>query len=122
MPENASGKLSAALATDITTIQALTGETVGIIVKQFCVFLATVVISFSMGDWQCTLLVFACVPLMGMAMSVWVLMASGEIGGVASMGQEAGKIVGEVTGNTRTMTSFTLEQRFIRDFSQANAK
>ena len=56
MPENTSGKLSAALATDIGTIQALTGETVGIIVKQICVFGATVAICFAMGDWQCTLL------------------------------------------------------------------
>ena len=79
-------------------------------------------ICFAMGDWQCTLLMFACVPLMALAMSVWVLMATGEMDAVGSLGQEAGKIVGEVTANTRTMTSFTLEQRFIREFRQANAK
>lgn len=122
MPENASGKLCAALATEVTLIQALTGETLGILLSQVFVCVVTIAVSFWLGDWQVTLVMLACIPLLSAAMSIWLLVASGDAGGEASLGKDAGKIIGDVTTSTRTVSSFTSEQRFLDDFDVATVQ
>jgi len=104
-------------------IQALTGETVGIIVAQVFVFVVTLAVSFWLGDWQVTLVMIGCVPLLAVAMSVWLLVAAGEeVGGAASLGKDAGRIVGDVTTSTRTVSAFTLEQQFVDGFDDSTAR
>jgi len=122
LPENTSGKLCASLASEVASVQALTGENVGMLMTQVLMFVVSMVLSFWLGDWQVTLVMLGCLPVTVVAMSVYMVLMAGEGAGAESLGSEAGKIVGEVTSSIRTISAFTLERKFNDDFTAASDK
>lgn len=109
LPDNASGALCASLATEVNTIQALSGETLGRNVATVLTLVVAFGIAFTFGYWAVVLVSLACVPLMmsGMAIEFSVLAGDEQATGMAG---DAGKVVGEVLTSIRTISSFTMEQ------------
>ena len=121
MPENSSGTLCAALATEVNLIQALTGETMGRNVLFVCTVVAAFTLAFVFGYWAIVLIAVATVPIMVSGMAIEIAMMSGGTEGQGSqgLGLDAGKIVGEVVTSVRTVASFTLEHRMSARFNEA---
>jgi ATP-binding cassette, subfamily B (MDR/TAP), member 1 len=121
MPENSSGTLCAALATEVNLIQALTGEGMGRNVLFLCTVVAAFTLAFTFGYWSIVLIAVATVPIMVSGMAIEIAMMSGgtEGQGTNGLGQDAGRIIGEVVMSVRTVASFTLEQRMSLRFNQA---
>eukprot|EP00808_Paulinella_micropora_P014339 g50286.t1 len=121
MPENSSGLLCASLASEVNTIQALTGEGLGRNVLMICTLVCAVTFAVIWGYWKIFLVALGAVPIMMSGMMIELaMMAGGPKGGdpAESLGPEAGKIVGEVVTSIRTIMSFTMEQRFTDQFFQ----
>jgi len=122
LPDNASGKLCAALASEVTMLQALTGEQSGLIITQVFILILSLTLAFLLGDTMVTLVMLGTLPIMTLAMSVYMVLMSGEGGGADSLGKEAGRVVGEVTTSIRTISAFTLEKHLLDLFSTATDK
>jgi len=115
MPDNASGALCSSLATEVSAIQALSGQNLGKIVLSICAISMALGLSFGFGAWQITLVAVATIPVMVSGMIIEVALMSGDTeGGFAD--ERAGRIVGEVVTSIRTVASFTLESYFIESF------
>jgi len=121
LPDNASGSLCAALATEVNLIQALSGEAMGRNVLFICTLAAAFTFAFTFGDALIVLVAVATVPIMVSGMAIEIAMMSGGTDGQGSqgLGVDAGKIVGEVVTSVRTIASFTLEQRMSERFTAA---
>jgi len=119
LPENASGSLCAALATEVNMIQALSGETMGRNILTVVTLILAFVFSFVFGYWAIVLIAIATVPIMVSGMAIEIALMSGGEGGGEGLGSEAGKIVGEVVTSVRTISAFTLEQGMLEKFGKA---
>ena len=121
LPENASGKLCASLATEVNLIQALSGESLGRQVMTLMTFIVSFSIAFTFGHWAVVLVALACVPIMISGMAIELALISGGTSGQASGGlsADAGRIVGEVVSSVRTIASFTMEKTMSGRFNEA---
>jgi len=121
MPGNGSGALCANLATDITMVQALSGETMGRNVLSLCTVICGITFAFVFGNPLIALVAFACIPIMisGMAVEIALLSGGTEGQAVGGLGKEATSIVGEAVSSIRTVSSFTLEKKFTDGFEAA---
>ena len=117
LPENSSGSLCAALATESNLIQALTGEAFGTKILTLVTVVAAFVLAFTFGYWAIVLVALATVPIMVSGMAIEIAMLQGGEGGSEGLGSDAGKIVGEVVTSVRTIASFTLEKRMAERFN-----
>jgi len=118
LPENASGTLCAHLATEVNTIQALSGETMGRNIVSLFTFLTAFTIAFLYGHWSVVLVSLACVPIMISGMAVEIALINGGESAEGLSG-EAGRIVGEITTSVRTISSFTMERGFQQKFEKS---
>jgi len=118
MPDNNSGSLCAALATEVNLISSLSGEAMGRNVLFLCTLGAAFGFAFAFGYWAIVLVAIATVPIMMSGMAIEIAMMSGSES-AQGLGKDAGKIVGEAVTSVRTIASFTLEQRMAELFSKA---
>eukprot|EP00457_Paulinella_chromatophora_P000433 gb/GEZN01000433.1/.p1 GENE.gb/GEZN01000433.1/~~gb/GEZN01000433.1/.p1 ORF type:complete len:1384 (+),score=244.98 gb/GEZN01000433.1/:399-4154(+) len=124
LPEHSSGLLCAGLASEVNTIQALSGEGMGKNILMLMTLLCAVSFALIWGYWAIFLLALGTVPLMMSGMMIELAMISGGAAAgdpMAALGPEAGKIVGEVVSSIRTIMSFTREKRFADRFIEVTS-
>jgi len=105
--ENASGKLSHSLATDIPNIKQLVGFSLASVLQAFLGISA----SFGMAlviSWRFTLSVVACLPLLALAP-----LATDMALRYRNTDNKSAAIVSESMGSMRTIASFSLESKFL---------
>ena len=115
--ENTMGALTEFLGAKVALIQGLVGEQIGLIARGICMFVTTLVVMFTAGDWMVCLVVFACLPVlggaMGTAMAAAMPMGDGNKQDKdADKKKNAGSLIGEVVLGIRTVASFNAEVRF----------
>ncbi|KAK3269986.1 hypothetical protein CYMTET_21593 [Cymbomonas tetramitiformis] len=119
LPENSVGALAGALSEEISTVQALSGDSMGRYVVMAFTTLTGLVLGFVFGSPVIMAVSLAMIPVMTFAMVMEIaLMAGGGPGG-ESVGEKASTIAGEVVTSIRTVASFSLEQKFNSDFKEA---
>ena len=121
LPENSSGTLCASLATEVTTIHAMMGESLGKSVAFVFTVVTGFVLAFTCGYWEVALWALLMVPILGGTMAFEIAMIQGSATGQESGGLsgDAGKIVGQAISSVRTVASFTMERAMTRSFVEA---
>jgi ATP-binding cassette, subfamily B (MDR/TAP), member 1 len=110
LDENASGALVARLATDTSTLQAVTADTL----NRGLVNVTTILLSVSISmaySWQVTLIVVACAPVIAIASIMQESMVSGTMNTKENNDADnaAGALLSEAIGSIRTVASFGME-------------
>ena len=96
-------------------LQAMNGEKLGALVRNFCTMVVGFSIAFIYGYWQLALVMIASIIPISLAMkiSMTVMMGAGGLDdGSSSKTMHAGSLVGEVVVGIRTVASFGAERRF----------
>ena len=96
-------------------LQAMNGEKLGALVRNFCTMVVGFSIAFIYGYWQLALVMIASIIPIALAMkiSMTVMMGAGGLDdGSSSKTMHAGSLVGEVVVGIRTVASFGAERRF----------
>jgi ATP-binding cassette subfamily B (MDR/TAP) protein 1 len=121
LPENSSGALCAALATEVTTIHALLGESLGKNVTFLFTVLSGFGLAFVCGYWEVALWALLMVPIMGITMAFEIATIQGATSGQqgAGLSGSAGRIVGEAMSSVRTVASFCMEKVLTAEFEAA---
>ncbi|EFA83580.1 hypothetical protein PPL_02646 [Heterostelium album PN500] len=118
MPENATGILTANLATDATLVQGMSSQRLGLVIQNLVTIVVGLVIAFISG-WKLTLVVLATVPIIAFAGKVEMEFMSG----FSKEGKEAyaksGQIATEAIGGIRTVASFNAEKKVYDKFKFA---
>ena len=93
-------------------LQAMNGEKLGALVRNFCTMVVGFSIAFIYGYWQLALVMTATIIPISLAMkiSMIVMMGAGRLDD--GSGSKAGSLMGEVVVGIRTVTSFGAERRF----------
>ena len=92
-------------------LQAMNGEKLGALVRNFCTMVVGFSIAFIYGYWQLALVMTATIIPISLAMkiSMIVMMGAGRLDD--GSGSKAGSLMGEVVVGIRTVTSFGAERR-----------
>ncbi|KAJ3172722.1 ATP-binding cassette, sub-B (MDR TAP), member 4 [Geranomyces variabilis] len=114
--KNSTGALTARLAEDATLVQGLTGQTFAQIVSLISNFAVGLSIAFA-KSWQLTLVVLACVPLVGVGgfMQLKSLTGAGEK--AKSAYRDANSTANEALEQVRTVQTLTQEGAFLSQYS-----
>ncbi|XP_044861608.1 ATP-dependent translocase ABCB1-like [Mauremys mutica] len=110
-PKNAIGVLLTRLATDASQVKGATGSRLGLLTKTASTLLSAIIIAF-VYDWQLTLLILACVPVLIAASAIRLSSVSGHASKDQKALEEAGQISMEAVENIRTVASLTSEDAF----------
>ncbi|KAJ3146682.1 ATP-binding cassette, sub-B (MDR TAP), member 4 [Geranomyces michiganensis] len=115
--KHSTGALTARLAEDATLVQGLTGQTFAQIVSLISNFAVGLSIAFA-KSWQLTLVVLACVPLVGVGgfMQLKSLTGAGEK--AKSAYRDANSTANEALEQVRTVQTLTQEKAFLGQYSK----
>ncbi|KAG7383422.1 ABC transporter B member 10 [Phytophthora pseudosyringae] len=115
--ENATGALTADLATNAVKVALLSGDSQAQLWQAIFTLLAALVISFGFGSWLLSLILLAIVPLLGFG----VLARMNEMAGNSLISDDLavpGAHASEVLGNIRTVAALGLEQKSVDIFDE----
>jgi ATP-binding cassette subfamily B (MDR/TAP) protein 1 len=134
---NSPGELAEFLASKVTLVETLFGETINNVVKSASTIAVSLAVIFIWGQWQLALLALAVLPILSLsAMSRTKSSGSQRNSKAASeaaggktksetfekVGKDdsktAGAIIGEVVLGVRTVVSFNAQQHFLAAYSQ----
>mmetsp|Transcript_14404 Transcript_14404/g.40474 ORF Transcript_14404/g.40474 Transcript_14404/m.40474 type:complete len:554 (+) Transcript_14404:3-1664(+) len=112
---HSSSELSAFLEGNVGLAPSLTGEKLVVATRQVSTFVTCVYAIFRFGYWQLALVLFGCIPLFALAVSVQLVLR-GLVGRASEGGaavRDAGTaVLAECLGAIRTVAAFGLEQSF----------
>ncbi|KAN0050692.1 hypothetical protein ACTA71_003837 [Dictyostelium dimigraforme] len=115
LSENSTGRLTANLATEATLVQGMTSQRLGLLIQNIITIVAGLVIAFVSG-WKLTLVVLACVPVIGFAGKVEMDFFQGFSQKGKEAYAECGQVASEAIGGIRTVSSFTCENKILEKF------
>ncbi|KAK3253253.1 hypothetical protein CYMTET_37494 [Cymbomonas tetramitiformis] len=120
LPEQAVGRLSAIMAEEVATVQALSGQQLG----QNIMFLFTLstglTLSFCYGSWKLTLVALGVIPILTSGIAIELALAAGsKSSGGDGVGKKASELLGAAITSVRTVTAFCLQDRFQTAFEDA---
>ncbi|KAK5581948.1 hypothetical protein RB653_003529 [Dictyostelium firmibasis] len=121
LTENSTGRLTANLATEATLVQGMTSQRLGLLFQNIITIVAGLVIAFVSG-WKLTLVVLACVPVIGFAGKVEMDFFQGFSQKGKEAYAECGQVASEAIGGIRTVSSFTCENKILEKFRQCLLK
>ncbi|KAM9973614.1 hypothetical protein ACTFIW_010724 [Dictyostelium discoideum] len=121
LTENSTGRLTANLATEATLVQGMTSQRLGLLIQNIVTIVAGLVIAFISG-WKLTLVVLACVPVIGFAGKVEMDFFQGFSQKGKEAYAECGQVASEAIGGIRTVSSFTCENKILEKFRQCLQK
>ncbi|KND00616.1 uncharacterized protein SPPG_03744 [Spizellomyces punctatus DAOM BR117] len=115
--KNSTGALTAKLAEDANLVQGLTGQTFAQILQLISNFTVGLGIAFS-NSWQLTLVVLACVPLVGIGgyLQLKTLTGFGEKSREAY--KDANQTASEAIESIRTVQTLTKEEKFASTYAE----
>jgi ABC-type multidrug transport system fused ATPase/permease subunit len=115
--ENATGALTADLATNAVKVAMLSGDSQAQVWQAFFTLLAALVISFVFGSWLLSLIMLAVLPLLAFG----ILARMKEMAGRSLISDDLavpGAHASEVLGNIRTVAALGIEQRSVTVFGE----
>lgn len=118
LPNHSSGKLCSSLAEDVSTVQALSGETLGRNIVFLFTFVFSMTFTFVFGNAKVAGVTICCLPFLIAGMAIELALISGE-DSKDSMGKKAGGIIGETVTSVRTVAAFSMEKPFVAKFNSA---
>lgn len=111
--ENGTGILAAKLATEAQNAQGLSGQLIGAIIQGLTALGVGMVIAFING-WKLTLVVLACVPLIGIA-GYWEMQSlTGYSTSSKKLYEQSAQLASESVENIRTVASLGREETFCK--------
>ncbi|GAB9475822.1 Multidrug resistance protein abc superfamily, partial [Globisporangium polare] len=113
---NATGALTADLATNATKVALLSGDAQGRVVQAIFTFVAALVISFLLGSWLLTLVMLAVFPLLIFGQVVRVQQMKGGSG--TDYLADSGAHASQALSNIRTIVSLGLEGQMTRKYGE----
>ncbi|GLE06656.1 hypothetical protein PINS_up016050 [Pythium insidiosum] len=112
--KNATGALTADLATNATKVAMLSGDAQGRVVQAIFTFIAAMVISFTLGSWLLTFVMLAVFPLLILGQVFRMQQMKGGLG-KDHLG-DSGAHASQALSNIRTVVSLGLETRIIDEY------
>ncbi|ESO88014.1 hypothetical protein LOTGIDRAFT_126879, partial [Lottia gigantea] len=119
--ENNTGSLTTKLATEASSIQGATGVRLGMAFQNISSMGIALVIAFIFG-WKLSLLISAFLPFIVIAGAIQIKILAGVAGKNKTALENAGKVAVESLDNIRTVTSFSLQERFQKMYSTQLAR
>ncbi|EGG19851.1 ABC transporter B family protein [Cavenderia fasciculata] len=120
LPENATGILTNDLATEATHVQGMTSQRLGLLLQNLVTTIVGLIIAFVAG-WKLTLVILACVPVIGFSAKVEM----DFMGGFSKEGKESygksSQIATEAISGIRTVAAFNAEEKIYGKFEYALA-
>ncbi|RKP14622.1 P-loop containing nucleoside triphosphate hydrolase protein [Piptocephalis cylindrospora] len=111
LEENGSGALGSKLATESDQVKNITGMLVGNIIQIITTLIYALILAFIHG-WKLSLVVFACVPLVGLAGYLQMAALTGFGEKTKKAYEESAQIACETVENMRTVSSLSREESF----------
>ncbi|VDN09673.1 unnamed protein product, partial [Dibothriocephalus latus] len=115
--ENQPGILTARLATEVSSLELVTGSQLGSMLEAICLIIAALVISF-MYSWQLALVNIAFMPIIVGASAYQMKQSRAALGQHEVMGSQ---VVQEALSAERTVFSLGLEEHFYEEFKKKSA-
>ncbi|OWZ12115.1 Multidrug resistance protein ABC transporter [Phytophthora megakarya] len=115
--ENATGALTADLATNAVKVALLSGDSQAQVWQAFFTLLAALVISFGFGSWLLSLIMLVIMPLLAFG----ILTRMNEMEGNSLISDDLavpGAHASEVLGNIRTVAALGIEQKSVDVFDE----
>uniref|UniRef100_K3WT79 Uncharacterized protein n=1 Tax=Globisporangium ultimum (strain ATCC 200006 / CBS 805.95 / DAOM BR144) TaxID=431595 RepID=K3WT79_GLOUD len=115
-PANATGALTAKLATDATKMSLVSGDSQGRLLQAASTFLAAVLISFTSGSWLLTFIMLVVLPFLVIGEVIRGKQMRGS-SGLSDELEEVGSHASEALCDIRTVASLGLEDQLCDEFS-----
>ncbi|TMW55364.1 hypothetical protein Poli38472_013255 [Pythium oligandrum] len=112
---NATGALTADLATNAAKVAMMSGDTLGRVVQVIFTLISALVISFALGSWLLTLVLLAIIPLLIISEAIRMNQMKGAEG-LSDELANVGAAASEALGNIRTVVSLGLEKSMTNKF------
>jgi ABC-type multidrug transport system fused ATPase/permease subunit len=103
------GELTSRLASDVSIIQEGMGEKLGSMIQNFAMFITGFIIAFIKG-WRLTLVLLACIPLLGLGGALTAKALSEGSSESQNVYAQAGAMANEAFSAIRTVTAFGGQQ------------
>ncbi|KAF7804972.1 ABC transporter B family member 21-like [Senna tora] len=109
-PEHSSGVVGARLSADASTVRALVGDALGLLIQNIASALAGLIIAF-IASWQLALIILVLIPLIGVNGYIQIKFMKGFSADAKMMYEEASQVANDAVGSIRTVASFCAEDR-----------
>ncbi|MED6121819.1 ABC transporter B member 11 [Stylosanthes scabra] len=108
--EHSSGAIGSRLSADATSVRALVGDALGLIVQNIATACTGLIIAF-VASWQLALIIVVIVPLVGLNGYVQMKFLKGFSSDTKRMYEEASQVANDAVGSIRTVASFCAEEK-----------
>ncbi|KAK4256197.1 hypothetical protein QN277_009094 [Acacia crassicarpa] len=109
-PEHSSGTIGARLSADASTVRALVGDALGLLIQNIASSLTGLVIAF-VASWELALIILVIIPLIGVNGYVQMKFMKGFSADAKMMYEEASQVANDAVGSIRTVASFYAEDK-----------
>ncbi|PON33800.1 ABC transporter [Parasponia andersonii] len=109
-PANSSGAVGARLSTDASTVKALVGDTLALVVQNIATITAGLVIAF-IANWILAFIIVAVSPIMILQGYMQTKFLKGFSADAKLMYEEASQVANDAVGGIRTVASFCAEEK-----------
>ncbi|KAK4273324.1 hypothetical protein QN277_021750 [Acacia crassicarpa] len=109
-PEHSSGTIGARLSADASTVRALVGDALGLLIQNIASSLTGLVIAF-VASWELALIILVIIPLIGVNGYVQMKFMKGFSADAKMMYEEASQVANDAVGSIRTVASFCAEDK-----------
>ncbi|KAJ8748638.1 hypothetical protein K2173_008083 [Erythroxylum novogranatense] len=112
-PEHSSGVIAARLSRNASTMRALVGDTLALIVQNSASIVSALIFAF-VASWQLSIIILALLPLVGVSGYVQLKFLKGFSGNAKMMYEEASQVASDAVASIRTVASFCAEEKVIK--------
>ncbi|XP_062096709.1 ABC transporter B family member 9 [Humulus lupulus] len=116
-PANSSGAIGARLSTDASTVKALVGDALALVVQNIATIVAGLVIAFT-ANWMLALIILAVSPIMILQGTVQTKFIKGFSADAKVMYEEASQVANDAVGGIRTVASFCAEKKVMEMYQR----
>ncbi|XP_054801842.1 ABC transporter B family member 21-like [Prosopis cineraria] len=109
-PEHSSGVIGARLSADASTVRALVGDALGLLIQNAASMLTGLVIAF-IASWELALIILVLIPLIGVNGYIQMKFMKGFSADAKMMYEEASQVANDAVGSIRTVASFCAEEK-----------
>ncbi|KAM6552266.1 hypothetical protein CsatB_002074 [Cannabis sativa] len=116
-PANSSGAIGARLSTDASTVKALVGDALALVVQNIATIIAGLVIAFT-ANWMLALIILAVSPIMILQGTLQTKFIKGFSADAKVMYEEASQVANDAVGGIRTVASFCAEEKVMEMYQR----
>ncbi|KAL1312835.1 hypothetical protein HN51_039417 [Arachis hypogaea] len=115
--DHSSGAIGSRLSTDATSVRALVGDALGLLVQNIATACTGLIIAF-VASWQLALIIVVIAPLVGLNGYVQMKFLKGFSSDAKRMYEEASQVANDAVGSIRTVASFCAEEKVMEFYKK----